>query len=490
MDKSLKPAVATKWDSAPGFVGSMPFNGQYEIGTNSYRSLDYWPQGMDFIPDGNGGQLYRCNYDQYYLAYRDCAPLQAVINKLAQAHANGAPCIQNTDGKAKNKESTKPQATKIKNRLNNPNPLQTQDEFEAQGKIFQKVFGFNVVFLLRPIGFESYDAEEMWNLPRNMLDIRLKNRSFIGQKDSAIESITLCYAGLRVPLPLVNCYIQKDFTPSFETVVLPESRIRALSQQINNIIEAYDSRGSLIRDRGAMGILSSGFKDQIGTTAIPEEDLQSIQSQQRRYGVRTGQFRYIVTKAALSFSQTGYATKDLMLFEEIEDDVTAICNGYDYPPRLMGIGKSNALSESDVQGFSKLLYQENIIPVSMRDAAFWNKVFNTAEFGIEISYDFSDLPVLQEDRVKVGLALEAMTKPFLILWEAGATTINEWRVALELEPIVGEQFDMYQPQYDKWLKDNGLAPRIKLSLTESSQVNTLQNGTGTQGTGTAAPAGG
>ncbi len=41
----------------------------------------------------------------------------------------------------------------------------------------------------------------------------------------------------------------KDFTPSFCSLVIPESRIKALQLPINNIIGAYESRNVLINYR-------------------------------------------------------------------------------------------------------------------------------------------------------------------------------------------------------------------------------------------------
>lgn len=487
-----KGLTVTKWDNAPGYRGDL--DNSNSLMPAHYRQLG-WEQRtnprVDFIPNGFGGIIERCGPGEYFSAYRDCPHLQAIINKIAQAHANAQTWILNADGKAKGKESFKAEAVAIRKLLSNPNPFQTQDEFEAQGKIYQKVFGFNVVFVLKPNGYDNWQADELWNIPAMMLDIQWKNRTFIQYKrdkrrNSDIESIHLTYGGERIALPLDNIYIQKDITPSFDTVMLPESRIRAVSRQIDNILVAYDSRSSLMKNRGAQGFISSGFKDEIGTREIPEEDIQSIQAQSRMYGITSAQFRYIITRAPLQFNQMGFPTKELLLFEEIEDDATALCNAYDYPVRLMGIGKTNALSQSDVEGFNKILYQDNIIPQSKRDAAFWNELFSCDLLGIQIEYDFSHLPILQDDLKAKGDARSSMVDAYNKAWEMGACTINEMRIAVGDDPITADgagkafpdnqnPYNMYKPEYDKYMRDNGLTVIVTTQNTTNNEQQPANN---------------
>jgi len=472
MAKAL--TLVQKWENAPGYCGDIE-DGNYSLSPISYRA-DNFPTrarpSVDFIPNGFGGIIERNTCEQYFEAYRTCGPLQAIINKIAQAHANAQPWVLTTSGKGKGKEAMSEQARGIRRLLNAPNALQTQDEFEAQGKIYQKIFGYNAVYVLKPAGYENWQADELWNIPAYMLDIRWKDRTFIrfnrdGRRNGDIEAAYLIYGGERITLNLDNLYFQKDFTPSFDTVMLPESRVRAVSQQVTNILAAYDSRGALIRDRGAQGIISSAGKDAIGTTEIPEDDVFAIQAQARNYGVASRQFRYIMTRAPLTFTQVGFSTKDLMLFEEIEDDVVALSNAFDYPSRLMGVGKTNALSQSDVEGFNKILYQDNIIPQAKRDAAFWNSLFDTQTHKLQIEYDFSHLPILQDDLEAKGKARGAMVDAYSKEWEMGACTINEMRIAVGDDPIVADgtgkafpdnenPYNMYKPEYDRYRQQNGL----------------------------------
>lgn len=487
MDKGL---TVTKWDNAPSFAGSLPYESGMPLFAGDYRGYTNWerrvPNGIDFIPNGIGGIIEKRCVADYALAYIQCAPLNAIINKLSQAHANGQLWVLDRNGKSKGKESQKAVANGIRRIMSQPNMLQTQDEFEAQGKIYQKIFGYNVVYAIKPVGFPMHEAEELWNVPASWLDIKLKTDSYVMRGDrkkrnAQIESITLTYGTIRLPLELDNIYIQKDFTPSFETVALPESRIRGVSQQIHNIQAAYASRASLIVDRGAMGILSSAYKDAIGTQAMDPADVEQIQAQSRRYGSNAGQFRFIITKAPLNFSSVGYSTKDLLLFEEIEDDVVALCNAFDYPSRLMGVGKTNALSQSDVEGFNKLLYQDNIIPGSKRDAAFWNRLFDTEDLGVLIEYDFTHLPVLQEDLKQKGDARGSMVDAYSKEWEMGACSINEMRIAVGDDPITKDgngkpypeeqnPYYMCKPEYDKYMRENGLVQVVNINTQDNAET--------------------
>jgi len=465
----MEKGIVTKWDDAPNICAPLE-TGEYR------RGLSLMNNNIQFIPNGIGGIIERTSWEHYWEAYTLCAPLQAIINNIAQCHANSITSIKATSGKGKDKESMSEQAVKIRKLLANPNPIQTQDEFEAQGKIFQKIFGFNIVYLFKGPGSKNIDAEEMWNIPACWLNLLLKQRSFIFKKDSPFESITLNYGGFSIPLNVDDCYIQRDFVPSFTTVVLPESRIRALSQPIANIILALRSRGAILHDRGPAGIISSGpGSDQFGSTAVSEEDRLDIQAQSRRYGTNMGQFRHIITKAALSFTPTSFSMKDMMFFEEIADDIMRICEGYRYPYRLTASDRNNSLGGSDVNDFEKHLYQDNIIPDSKRDTAFWNKLFECDQYGLVINEDFSDLPVLQEELINAAAARRKMGDAFILEWEAGKSTLNDWRRAIDEDPLPDPQFDMFKPFYDQWIIESGLPPQTRLAMLVGSELNNLEN---------------
>lgn len=411
---------------------------------DSYSSSDHRDEAGKMWFWGKNGVEYYFNYSGHnssVKAYKKCAPLTAIINKKAQAYINGKTWVLNSRGK----ESNSDEAKKLKALFKKPNPLQSWDQFEAQGYIYQQLFGYNIVLPIKPVGFtENIDATALWNIPPFMVDIEETKRLFY-QTDTKgiIGKIVLNYKGVKSEIKVEDIYIMKDFTPSFDSLVLPESRICALELQINNIIGAYESRNVLINYRGALGILSAQ-KDQFGGSHIKPEDKEQLQNDFRRYGLKNNQWQFIITSAALKWQAMGFPTKDLMLFEEIEDCVMRICDGFNYPFRLMASEKSNSLGGSDVREFKTLLYQDAIIPEAGSIYGQWNQFFDTEKYSLRLDKDYSHLPILQADKSQEATARKTRNEAYKMEWELGLITRNQWRMANGEDTVPGDDLYIHQ----------------------------------------------
>jgi hypothetical protein len=303
----------------------------------------------------------------------------------------------------------------------------------------------------------------MWNIPPSMIDIEETNKLFY-QSDTKgiIKQIALNYKGTRTILKVEDIYIMKDFTPSFCSLVIPESRIKSLELPINNIIGAYESRNVLINYRGALGILSQDpGNGQYGSLPMTEDQKELLQQDLRRYGLSNHQWQFIITSASLKWQQMGVATKDLMLFEEIEGSTMAVCDGLGYPYRLMAAEKS--ASYNDVSQFKKMLYQDFIFPEADSIYEQWNQLFDTARFNLTIDKDYSHIPVLQEDQLQAAQARKARNDAFLIEWQNDLITRNRW-LELNGEDPLPTDGDLY---YSEWKQ-------------KYSQTQTNTNETGNQ----------
>jgi hypothetical protein len=384
-------------------------------------------------------------------AYERCPPVNAIINRKAQAYINGKTWVLNTQGKAKGKEATGAEASKIKALINKPNPLQSWKQFEAQGYIYQQLFGFNIVLPIKPAGFkDNIDASSLWNIPPTMLSIEETKKLFYQSDISGmISDITLTYKGIETKLKPSEIFIMKDFTPSFCTLVLPESRIAALSMPINNIIGAYESRNVLINYRGALGILSQDpGTGTYGPIAMTPESKEQLQQDFRRYGLKNHQWQFIITSASLKWQSMGVPTRDLMLFEEIEANTMAICDAYNYPYQLMSSAKGTTFS--NLNEGKKLLYQDATIPEAESMYEQWNQLFDTQRFNIIIDKDFTHVQVLQEDQVQAAQARKSRNDALLIEWQNDLITRNRW-LELNGEDPLPDGGDIY---YSEWKKLN------------------------------------
>lgn len=384
---------------------------------------------------GSNGWKYTGN-NSVTEAYLKCPPLSSIINRKAQAHINGKTWVMDSNGK----ESGSAQAKKIRKLLAKPNPLQSWKQFEAQQKIYMQLFGFCIVLPIIPAGFEKYgpiEASSIWNIPPYMVDITETSKLFYQTDMSGIvQHIHLNYKGVQTDLPLTNLGVFKDFVPSFNTLILPESRVCLLEKSINNIIAALESENEIISYAGSQGIITpdNGGGQYVSIAMSPEEKLALQTDFKRQYGIRRGQFRYIISPAAIKWQSMGTDPRKLMLIEFIAENSVEICNGYSLPPFLMGLRDATFNNQNAAE---KGWYQNSIMPEADSVYEEWNLFFRTATWGDELQKDFSHLPILQEDAGAKATARKTLDDALLIEFGKGLITLDDWLIELGRDPLEG-----------------------------------------------------
>ncbi len=436
------------------------------ITTSSYRGIanssgkQWWfGGGVDFYFSFN------CNQDAVD-AYTKCSPLFSIINKKAQAHINGKVLICDKYGKEVDSEKVK----KIKELMAQPNPLQNQQQFEAQQYIYCQLFGYCPVLQMKPIGFDKPEhTYQMWNIPASMLDIEEVFGLFYNHIDKPFKSIRLTYGGEETELALEDIFFIKDFSPSFSTMFVPESRIKPLSMEVNNIIGAYESRNVLINYRGALGILSNDAKDINGNLPLKKGEKDEIQEDLLKYGLSKKQVKFIITSASVKWQQIGIPTKDLMLFEEIEDDIMRICDAYGYQYELLSSTKGVTFANKNEA--KKILYQDTIIPESLSICEQHTKLFGLDKLGLKLTKDFSHIPALQEDDLKTAQSRKAKNEAFLIEFRNNVITLNRWR-QLNNEPTITDGDKYYRELlHEGWVFGDVQIQNIQLQSNQNNNDN-------------------
>lgn len=388
---------------------------------------------------GGQGPLERFIYDQKssLKAYELCPPLTAVINKKASAYINGKTWVMDEKGK----ESKSAFANKLRTRLSKPNPLQTWKQFEAQQQIIIGISGFCLTLPIIPVGYkEVIDCSSMWNIPPAMLTIEESGKLFYQTDISGmLKSVKLTYKGNDTDITNQPFYIFKDFLPSLSSMIFPESRSCSLARPINNIIGALESRGVLINYRGALGILSSK-NDKYGYIPIKDDQKDQLQKDFKRYGLRDQQWKFIITSAAVDWQQMGISTRELMLFEEIEDDTNMICDSHGFPIDLMS--GSTRKTYQNAREARRGLYQETTIPEACSIYDQWNIFFKCAENGCKMEKDYSHVSALQENQGEMATARRTLGQELDLEFKNNWITYNR---VLELlgEDTRGTEFDKY-----------------------------------------------
>lgn len=420
MNKSTLAVIKQTLDSVP--------TGPTGRETSRFSSSTYRGQNMWYF--GNDGTEFKFQYSGHessLKAYRCCPPVTAIINKKAQAFVNGKTWILDKEGN----EAQTIDATKLRKLLARPNALQTWRQFEAQAYIYSQVFGYSVLLPIKPVGYtRNIDAGMLWNIPPYMVDIEETKKLFYQDNaNGIIKKVVINLNGLKTELNADEVYFIKDFSPSFDSPIIPESRIRPLEMPINNIIGSLESRNVLINYRGALGILTPE-KDQFGIAPVDSDYKEILQGEFSRYGLSKRQWKFIISEAALKWQPMGVPTKDLMLFEEMEDDIMRVCDGLNFPFPLMSNTRNNNLGGSNTDPNHTLLYQGAILPEADNFYEQLNHFFGLEELGLRLDKDYKHISALQGDQVKEATARLILNQALKIQYENGLISKNQWLIAL------------------------------------------------------------
>lgn len=380
---------------------------------------------------GLGGILYGLNNEINHLrAYNECPPLKSIVGKRAKAFNVGKIDVfnKNTD-----KPATGPAAAAFRNILKRPNPLQTQKQFFAQHNTYLDIFGYCPVFMVRPFGVPDA-ISAIWNIPPWIFDIQFTG-GWLQQNhvNGIFSGYTMQWSTGLVTLPKEN--LKLIFDDGFGTdmdinLCIPDSRLRSQEYPIFNIIASLKARNTLITRRGPTGILSNQAKDSVGHIPMPDGEKKAVQQDFSRYGIVGQEFQVIITEANLQWQQMGFSTKDLMLFEEIEDDVNSLCDAFGWYPELLARTKSATFDNKEKA--EKMAYNATIIPESESRIEQISNAIIGQDNNIEYRCSFDHIPALQAEilqtasaRKESDIALEKEFKNNLI-------TLDQWSVEQDL----------------------------------------------------------
>lgn len=367
-------------------------------------------------------------------AYLCCPPVSSIINKHASAFIGGKTWL--LDGKGK--EATGPIAESFKKFLKNPNPLQTWTQWEAQMITFTMLYEYCVLLPVVSVGYEDDPPSAVWVIPGDIVEFEMNPGAFYNTSSKPIKNVIINCAGERSVIDGDKVWIIKGPASNLQDSVLPQSRIKPIAKNINNIIGIYESKNALINYRGSMGILTQE-KDTsgMGHLPMPESEKDDIQSGLMRYGLRGGQRKYIVTSASLKWQSMIIPYKDLMFSEWAQDDTMVICDALNYPYRLLAQEKS--ASYNDVKEFKKLLYQDYTIPTSKWVYEQLTSFLKLDQHGLHLDKDYSSVYALQDDEKDKATARKARNEALQIEFLNNLLTLDRWR-ELNDEDAVGGEF--------------------------------------------------
>ena len=370
------------------------------------------------------------DYGQDYLkAVSDCPHLNVVVNRVADMLANGQwKCVEVGD---EEKEIKNDEAVRL---LNKPNPLQRGNEFLRQ-------YAWNYcVYATEPIykntgmkGIGSGKIQALWNLPLWQAQIIPTGKLYDQVSlDAIIEGVRVWYTGQQITYNINDLIFNAQ---NIQQNLIGLSRIPALNKPISNIVGALQTRNIIIHDKGVIGILSATGKDDgSGVLPLNSNERLNIEQQFRAdtdiYGDRS---KVKISTANIKWNPMSYPVKDLMLFEEIEDDFAVIIGAYglhrDIFPSVKG-----ATFENQNEAV-KSSYQNGIQPIADDLAMVMTEAFGYEGTGKKLILDFSWLPIMKEDELSEAQAKQTETMRRSQLYKDNIITREQYAEEEEVELV-------------------------------------------------------
>jgi len=378
-----------------------------------------------------------------YWAYVYCAPLSAVIDKLADCDINGELEALKQDGTEDYSQSAT--VKRLMRLLSKPNPLQSWDEFRSEQVAYKKIFGFCPVWpILGPGISDPTYAKTIWNIPPWLATPQINTEfSIYSTEGSPIKEWTISIFGKAVHIPGEKIMMLTDGSvkDSGNQYMLPLSKVAGLDYAVSNCCYSQEADNVLLRKKGPIGAwVHDPSPDSVkGYLPMKKEQKDELQEDLAGYGLTWDQFQHLVTRNKVKYESAGYNIRDLMTKETYKQGAGAICDKFGMPSEVMNF--EQAKYDNRVQA-EKFLYQNNVIPGSIRDMRVYTNFFglNNLDTPVKLRMDYSELPILQEDQVDAGKAMKSNTEAIDMQYKQGYITKNQARKAMGIDTVEGEDY--------------------------------------------------
>lgn len=384
-------------------TGIRPFGSSwfYPVGAFNYWGVD------DFVSDAM------------------CIPeVAAIVGLLGNCFSNGILMHANEKG-----EEIDSPLNKV---LKNPNWFQSQKEFLRQTKTFHSIFGNEYIKLNLPFAFDPVRSlEAMFTLPDNIVKCEYRSREPFWEHSEQPSDIYYAAKvnGIHKQLPTDtiihindNNIIIKDGTD--KDLLKGEPKLKSLKPNTTNMKLAYESRGVILKNRGALGLLANDTKDNTGgMVPVDPDEEDKIQARMRGYGSLTHQDQILVTNNNYKWVEMAIRPDKLGLFEETREDFNKCLDIFNVSGDLFVREKGSTYENQNEA--RKGLYESNIIPAANEWTAALNRRLTEGKRE-KIIMSYTHLPLFQEDAKLKGEAL--------------STTVNALTVALADNQITSDEY--------------------------------------------------
>ena len=349
------------------------FGGKNHFTQTRYQSF-YQPftmKGEQWVSDENPFHLYNTT-----------PHLAAVINRKASMVATGRWKHYRNDKEVENSD--------VVRMLENPNPLMNGNEFVRGVAVSFSVYGNAVIYLNR---FRDPIPSQMQLLPYSKVVIKRTGKVY---KQTELKDIITDFRVDTVPYDIEDLLWMRN--ANIEDPVLGLSPLTSLIMPISNVRGAYGFRNRIITNNAMLGILSSGGGGGLESfsNGLDDTEMKRIDSAlQTSYGMQDGKMNILQTDKNVVWQAMGYPTKDLMLFEEIDQDFRIIIDAFGLNDNIFSREKASTFS--NLKEGVVMAYNDGVIPFAESLSMELTKSFGMDGKNEWVALDYSHISILRED---------------------------------------------------------------------------------------------
>lgn len=317
--------------------------------------------------------------------------LNQVITKKANMFANMRLVLVDKDGN----EVEDPNFQKF---IENPNILQTQNEFLKLWSKQVDVYGNLFCYKSQASKLQAYPTSVNLVSPFNISPVLTGKIYDQTELSGIIEKYETRNNLSQKEFPTQDILWVKNADLDDPTIGI--SPLRSLKFPLSNTKLAYDYLNVISNEKGAIGILSKeNSKDSFGAIPMTQDEKKSLEAAfQDSYGLGqsidgTNKMRVQITESAMKWEPMTYPTKDLLLMEQIDANFLTIIDHYGMN---VNIFSSKSQTYENVTGAIRQCYQDTIFVCADEFTQAFGKFIGVKE-GLTLKADYSHLPIFQTD---------------------------------------------------------------------------------------------
>jgi len=277
--------------------------------------------------------------------------------------------------------------------VHNPNPEENYKSFTYKSLVYQLITGNEIHYGVKGVGSNYFT--ERWNLAPQYIIPKVTNLITGPQATSYKYN----YNSKEYNLDVEEVMHLRKFNPdpADENAVMGLSPLSAAYRTLSASNEIITADASLIKNKGAIGLLSS--KGDRGVTPEQGKELDKALKSKIGGGENFGSIK--VTGGNFDYIKFAMSPADLQILESGIVKLRDLCSVYGVSSRMFNDPNGTTFNNSKEDG--KKFYTRGVLPPLRNDLDHFNKFFVTGwnerdNANYKVDLDLSSIEALQEDK--------------------------------------------------------------------------------------------